>query len=452
MSVKGCDCKRVYFGTDGVRDVANRGAMTPEMAMRLGVAYARFLRLQGVEAPKVLVCRDTRSSGQMLELALASGMMSMGVHVMSGGILPTPAISFLLKNGRAHGGVVVSASHNPAEYNGIKFFGLDGQKLSDDAEASVEALLEFGIGDRPSGLGMGTYDHGEELLSDYSDWLLSCCDGTAPVRGLVVDCANGAICPVAERVFSSWEPRIIAAEPDGSNINRSCGVMHMKLLSDTVLSSGAPLGVAFDGDADRTLLCDSRGRTIDGDMILWVLARWLKARGELGSGVVATVMSNMALEEKLRCEGIRLFRCSVGDRYVLETMTREGAMLGGEQSGHVIVRPWVDSGDGLCTALLFIRACQELGEPVDGLCDRFERYPQRLINVRVRDREAVLNSEELRSAVAACDEIFQGVGRVFIRPSGTEPLIRILLEAKDLHRLEKALEVFQPLLDSLSSM
>lgn len=441
--------KRMYFGTDGVRDVANRGVMTPEMATRLGVAYVRFLKSRGVDAPKVIVCRDTRASGQMLELALGAGMMSMGATVVSGGVLPTPGVSFLLRNGTADGGAVVSASHNPAEYNGIKFFGPDGQKLSDEEEAAIEGFLEFEPHHRPAGLGMGVYSETLEFRDQYSQWLSSCYDGASPVKGIVVDCANGAIGPVVERVFASWEPRIIWAEPDGTNINRSCGVMHMESLAEAVVKSGAPLGVAFDGDADRTLLCDPKGRVIDGDLMLWVLARWLKLRGGLGSGVVATVMSNMALEENLGSEGIKLFRCPVGDRYVLETMVREGAMLGGEQSGHVIVKPWVESGDGLCTALLFIRACEELGESFDGLCDRFERYPQRLINFRVKDRDGVLNSHELAAAVRSAEEIIGRWGRVFVRPSGTEPLIRVLLEAKDPSRLESASAVFSEVMGKL---
>ncbi|MCX7829152.1 MAG: phosphoglucosamine mutase [Thermanaerothrix sp.] len=445
-------CKTVnrkYFGTDGVRDVANRGAMTPEMAMRLGVAYARFLKGRGVENPRVIVCRDTRASGQMLELALGAGMMSMGATVVSGGVLPTPGVSFVLRGGTADGGAVVSASHNPAEYNGIKFFGPDGQKLSDEDEASIEALLDFQLDHRPAGLGMGSYRETLEFREQYSQWLSSCYDGAKPVKGIVVDCANGAIGPVAERVFATWEPRIIGVEPDGANINRSCGVMHMECLADQVIKSGAPLGVAFDGDADRTLFCDPRGRVVDGDLMLWVLARWLKSRGELGSGVVATVMSNMALEEKLSSEGIKLFRCPVGDRYVLETMKRQGAMLGGEQSGHVIVKPWVESGDGLCTALLFVRACQELGESFDALWDRFERYPQKLINFKVKDRDGVLNSDELAAAVKSAEEIVGQWGRVFVRPSGTEPLIRVLLEAKDPNRLESAACVFFDALEPL---
>jgi len=439
--------ERRYFGTDGVRDVANRGAMTPEMAMRLGMAYVRFLKDNGVSSPRVVVGRDTRISGQMLELALSAGVASMGASVISLGVMPTPGVSFALTQGMGDGGAVVSASHNPAEYNGIKFFGTDGRKLPDEQEAAIESYLEGDLEDRPVGVGMGSYREDVTLVEGYAKWLVSCSGEAKPLGRGVIDCANGAICRVASRVFDGWDVTFTGNAPDGNNINDGCGVMHMENLSRLVRERKARFGVAFDGDADRTLLCDSKGRVIDGDLMLWVLARWLRARGQLGSGVVATVMSNMVLEEKLRQEGIALFRCPVGDRYVLETMTREGAMLGGEQSGHVIVSPWVVTGDGLCTALLFLRACVEMGEDLDSLCDRFKPYPQRLINMRVRDKGEVLDSPLLRTAVSSAEEILGSLGRVFVRPSGTEPLVRILLEARDEALLESSSQVFMGVLD-----
>ena len=454
MDVKKSQAVRCLFGTDGVRDVANRGMMTPEMALRLGRAFILFLAERGIPRPRILLGRDTRRSGPMLEAALTSGMVSAGAQVRTLGIIPTPGVSYLLQEGEADGGAVISASHNPAEYNGIKFFDGAGFKLRDEDEAAIEDYLGDPLLDdwRPTGASIGETEPLLGGMDRYVLWLREC-DPVGLRDGWtgVFDCAHGAACVPAKALVagSPSSLRWIGDAPNGLNINEGVGVMHLSALSEEVLRARVPFGVAFDGDADRTLLCDSRGRVLDGDVILWVLARWLHGQGILGSGLVATVMSNLALEEKLQREGIRVFRCPVGDRYVLETMHREGSLLGGEQSGHVILRDWVRTGDGLCTALLFLRACRELEEDVDTLWDRFARYPQKLCNVKVRDRKAVMESPLLRETLGDAEAELKDRGRLLLRPSGTEPLIRVLVEARDVDLMGRVTDRIVQVLKSI---
>lgn len=428
--------ERRFFGTDGVRDIANRGSMTAELALGMGAAFVRHLRDCGAERPKILVCRDTRQSGTMIEAALEAGMMSAGAECGELGVFPTPGVSFILRRGGYDGGAVVSASHNPAEYNGIKFFDRTGSKLTDSAEAQIERYYETGAGEaeRPTGGGVGVLSDASSLRSGYVDWLREQAEMIGDTAlSLAIDAANGAASEIVRDVFSSWRGRISyrGVSPDGTNINARVGVMHMDGLRDEVARVGARLGIAYDGDTDRVLLCDSRGRTIDGDIIMWVVARSLARHDALGTGLVATVMSNMVLEEKLRAEGIKTFRCPVGDRYVLEKMREVGSRLGGEQSGHVIASDYAGTGDGLCTGLFFIRACEELGLDIDRLNDDFPRWPQVLRNIRTTRRDEIMASRELANAVEAAEARLAESGRVLIRPSGTEPLIRILVEARD---------------------
>ena len=426
---------RCLFGTDGVRDVANRGMLTPEMALHLARAFVWWLVRRGESRPRVVVGRDTRRSGDMLEAATMAGLMSAGADALTVGVLPTPGVSFAIGSVGASGGVVISASHNPAEYNGIKFFDSQGCKLSDEDEASIEEYMDDHLLDdwRPTGASTGVVGDGAFLRERYQHWLESLAgEHTWPGR-LVVDCAHGAAVPVAGPLFAllGADTVVTGDRPDGLNINEDVGVMHMSHLVGCVKEHRGQLGVAFDGDADRVLFVDRQGRTLDGDVLLWVLARWLRRRGTLGSGVVATVMSNMALEEHLGEEHIPVFRCPVGDRYVLETMKREESQLGGEQSGHIIIREFVSTGDGLCSALLFLRACRELGEDVDTLVDRFARYPQILRNLHVKDKRRILEDDNWQVFLNQAEARMQGVGRILVRPSGTEPLVRILVEAKD---------------------
>lgn len=427
---------RCLFGTDGVRDVANRGLMTPEMALRLGRSYALFLIERGVSRPTIAVGRDTRRSGAMIEMALVSGLLSAGAEVNSLGVIPTPGVSFAVKRLSCDGGTVVSASHNPFEYNGIKFLGRDGGKLDDDDEAEIEEYLADVVFDewRPTGSSVGSISSRPEILSEYAEHLIrTCCLGIDPELSIVVDCAHGAASEAAAMVFGRCFKKaiLISDRPDRNNINDGCGVVHMENVASRVLSGGHSLGMALDGDADRALFVDSGGRIIDGDIILWVLGRWLLAEGELGNGVVATVMSNKALEEKLAQEGIPLKRCSVGDRYVLDAMRSSGSNLGGEQSGHIIASGFFSTGDGLGSGLLFLSACRRLGEDIDTLVERFGRYPQVLKNIHTRDKDAFLGHSRVQEAISQARLDLGGLGRILVRPSGTEPLVRILVEARD---------------------
>ena len=433
--VDGMNRVRCLFGTDGVRDVANRGDMTPEMALRLGRSYILFLTERGIPRPRIVIGRDTRRSGQMLEAALGAGMTSAGAEVFLLGVIPTPGVSFAVKKMGAHGGAVISASHNPAEYNGIKFLDSEGCKLTDDMEGSIEEYMGDSLTDdwRPTGASVGILNPAPGIAADYAAWVASLWgnENPFPPRGCL-DCAHGAAAEVAPSVFRKLKAEwlLTGNSPDGLNINEGVGVMNMANVSSHVREKGLPLGMAYDGDADRVLFVDGRGRTIDGDIMLWVLGRWLFAKGMLGSGVVATVMSNMALEDHLGREGVPVFRCPVGDRYVMETMIQKCARLGGEQSGHVILSPFVNTGDGLCTGLIFLKACMELGEDTDSLLDHFSPYPQLLRNVEI-SRDVKMSTEFLQELSSSAAEDLCGVGRVLIRPSGTEPLMRVLVEAKD---------------------
>lgn len=431
-----CGKNRCLFGTDGVRDVANRGLMTPEMALRLGRSYVLFLIERGVARPSIAVGRDTRKSGPMIESALVSGLASAGADVIKLGVIPTPGVSFSVSRLSCDGGAVVSASHNPSEYNGIKFLGPDGCKLSDNFEAEIEEYLEDSLFDewRPTGASVGGVLQGDSLSRDYAEWVFnSCCIDIDRDLSVVIDCANGAASPIAEGLFTKCfrKPIVTSNAPDGANINERCGVMHIDNLASEVVAGGHDLGMALDGDADRVLFVDSMGRLIDGDIMLWVIGRWLARENRIGGGVVATLMSNKALEEHLGRDGISVTRCPVGDRYVLEAMRANGALLGGEQSGHIIAGEFVATGDGLCSGLLFLTACRTMGEDTSTLVDRFGRYPQVLRNFHSSDKDAFLRRAGVDDAIKRAVAELGDFGRVLVRPSGTEPLVRVLVEAKD---------------------
>ena len=426
--------ERLLFGTDGVRDVANRGDMTPEMALRLGRAFVLFLTERGIPRPRIVVGRDTRRSGAMLEGALSAGMTSAGAEIFLTGVIPTPGVSFAVRQIDADGGAVISASHNPAEYNGIKFLDREGYKLSDKSEISIEEYLGDNLTDdwRPTGASVGEIHFLRDMVNQYATHLASHVKEGDLASSVIFDCAHGAACSVMTNLVgslgTSW--LLIGAKPDGLNINEGVGVMHIEHLARHVVEFAHKVGFAYDGDADRVLMVDSAGRTIDGDIMIWILARWMMKKGLLGSGAAVTVMSNMAIEEHFSRAGIRLFRCPVGDRYVLEAMRRHGARLGGEQSGHIIADPYTHTGDGLCTALMMLSACRDLNEDIDTLIDRFGRYPQRLTNLTVAADRAI----DMRLVNSLTEDVrkrMSGKGRIFIRPSGTEPLLRILVEAKD---------------------
>ncbi len=439
---------RCLFGTDGVRDIANRGPMTPEMALRLGRAYVLFLIQHGAPRPRIVVGRDTRRSGKMLESALMAGMMSAGADVILLGVIPTPAVSYGVLFFKAQGGAVISASHNPAEYNGIKFLNGGGQKLSDAEELEIEDSLGDDLTDewRPSGASIGEMITEDDFAGLYAQNVLQVLDDDRLTgMKIVFDCAHGAAASVIPLLTEKLECRsiVIGASPNGLNINEKSGVMHTDTLRDAVLRNDADIGIAYDGDADRVQLVDRRGNVINGDIILWVLGRWLQREGILGSGVVATVMSNGKLERHLLGDGIQVFRCAVGDRYVLDMMKSTGSGLGGEQSGHVIIDHFVRTGDGLCTGFAFLRACRELGEIPETLVDRFAPFPQILKNITVPDRDKVMADVGLKSSIEEVNGELSGDGRVFLRPSGTEPLIRLLVECEDTAKLKSLVEKFE---------
>lgn len=425
--------QRKYFGTDGVRDLANTGNMTPEFALKLGRAFIKFNKgRRPAASKKIVVGLDTRLSGAMLEGALSAGMTSEGAEVFSAGIIPTPGVSFAVKELNADGGAVISASHNPAEYNGIKFLGSDGCKLSDDEELAIENLL---FAENSTSKNTGHVHHRPDLVKDYAKHIAGYLNDEAVIDGVAFDCASGASAMsvpvlVENTKFSELNTAIISKDFNGLNINKDCGVMHMENLTDYVVKNKMSLGFAFDGDADRVLICDSKGRVIDGDIILWVLGRWLHGRDKNNDKVAVTVMSNMALEAHLKKDGIKTLRCPVGDRYVLETMRENNAALGGEQSGHIIASEFTGTGDGLCTAVLFLNAVKDLGEDVSTLIDRFGRYPQRLTNLKLKKSRDLVDMDAVNKIVSEHEAKISD-GRIFVRTSGTEPLLRILVEAPE---------------------
>lgn len=428
--------QRRLFGTDGVRGVANTEPMNSETALRLGRAVAHVFR-RSPRRHKILIGKDTRVSGYMLETAMASGICSMGVDVLLVGPMPTPGIAFLTRSLRADAGVVISASHNPFQDNGIKFFASDGFKLPDAVEAEIESLVFADSIDhlRPTASEIGKAFRIDDALGRYNVFVKNCFPRHLTLDGMkiVVDAANGAGYRVAPEVFEELGARVdtIACDPDGENINRECGATHPEGLQKMVRERGADIGVALDGDADRCLLVDEKGELVDGDQILGVAARELKRNGQLAKDtVVATVMSNLGLEVALREMGIALKRTPVGDRYVVEEMVRGGYNLGGEQSGHVLFLDHNTTGDGLITALAILAILAETKRPLSELARVMTRYPQLLINVPIRERRDLSGEPRVASAVQDVERSLGDRGRVLVRPSGTEALMRVMVEGE----------------------
>ena len=423
-----------YFGTDGIRGIANAD-LTPELAYAVGRAGAAVIaHAQPMDRP-IVVGRDTRLSGPMLEGAIVAGIMSTGRNVVQVGIVPTPAVAAITTRIDAAAGVMISASHNPIEDNGIKFFGADGFKLSDAVENEIEGLLESRALPRPTGLDIGIATQSRGLIDRYFALLV---EAGANLHGVtvVVDAAFGAAYLVGPRIFERLGARTIAlnAEDDGSRINVACGATDLGMLRARVREEiarveGPVVGVAFDGDADRALFIDERGDVLDGDRVMLILARDLAARNELdGATVVGTVMANMGFEKALERDGIRLIRAAVGDRYVLEALRAGGYRFGGEQSGHVIDLARGTTGDGPMTAVALLSVAARRRERLCDLAADFTIYPQVLVNVRVADR-AVAEHPDVRDAVSAAERALDGDGRILVRPSGTEPLVRVMVEA-----------------------
>jgi phosphoglucosamine mutase len=424
---------RKFFGTDGIRGTTNRDPMTAQMALSVGMAAgAHFLR--GDHRHRVVIGKDTRLSGYMMESAMVAGFTSVGMDVVLLGPMPTPAVAMLTRSMRADLGVMISASHNPFADNGIKLFGPDGYKLSDQDEQAIEKRLEEGPKLAKSEL-IGRARRIEDARGRYVQFVKDTFPEHLRLDGLkvVLDCANGAAYHVAPEALWELGAEVIpvGVSPNGLNINDGCGSTHPQLLQETVVASGADIGLALDGDADRLIVVDEKGQIVDGDQLMALIALELKRRGELkGDAVVATIMSNLGLERKLGDAGLKLLRTSVGDRYVLEQMRKTGCNVGGEQSGHIILSDHATTGDGLVAGLQVLAALVEAKVPASELLRQFEPLPQLLKNVRFNGG-APLETDSVRKRIAAAEAELEGRGRLVIRKSGTEPLIRVMAEGDD---------------------
>ncbi len=439
------------FGTDGVRGLANAD-LTPELALSVSQTAALVLiEHDSSHRPVAVVGRDPRASGEMLQAAVAAGLASAGADVLLAGVLPTPAVAYLVGELGADLGVMISASHNPMPDNGLKLFGSGGHKLPDDVEDEIEQRLDGHVS-RPTGAAVGRVRDVPDAGARYVEHLLSAT--TTPLAGLrlVVDCANGAAAAVAPDAYRRAGADVVAinAAPDGLNINDGCGSSHLDGLRAAVVEHGADLGIAHDGDADRCLAVDAAGEIVDGDQILAVLALAMKDSGELvDDTLVATVMSNLGLHLAMRSHQVTVITTKVGDRYVLEQLRSDGYSLGGEQSGHVVLPAFATTGDGLLTALRLMARMAGTGSPLAALAAVVQRLPQVLVNVRVTDKAAVAASTEVRAAVAAAEAELGMTGRVLLRPSGTEQLVRVMVEAPT---QDQATDVTKRLADVVGSV
>lgn len=429
------------FGTDGVRGVANK-ELTPELAFKLGEAAGHFLGDKG--AGRIVVGRDTRRSGEMLEAALVAGITSGGGDALVCRIVPTPAVAFLVRELGADGGVVISASHNPPEYNGIKLFSREGLKLPDDLEDEIEAFC-FGERDwvRPTGGGVGCVTHVSDALEQYIAHAVSTISGDLSGMSIAIDCGHGASAVASPEAFRRLGAEVTAINCDwtGLDINVGCGSTDLTQISDLVRSNAFDLGIAHDGDADRMLAVDENGHDVDGDQIMAICAVGMAEKGHLAGGaVVSTVMANLGFEVAMREHGITVVKTKVGDRYVLEQMQSMGANLGGEQSGHIIFLEHNTTGDGLVTALQLAAAVRDSKSALSTLTNVMTRYPQVLVNVPVSDRSRVSTSAALSSAIHQIEEELGDEGRVLVRASGTEPLVRVMAEARDCERAQEVVD------------
>jgi phosphoglucosamine mutase len=434
---------RKFFGTDGIRGQTNTEPMTAQTALRVGqAAGAHFLR--GDHRHRVVIGKDTRLSGYMMESALVAGFTSVGMDVVLLGPMPTPAVAMLTRSMRADLGVMISASHNPFADNGIKLFGPDGYKLSDEAEAAIEKRLGNGPKLAKAEL-IGRARRIDDARGRYVQFAKDTFPEHLRLDGLkvVLDCANGAAYQVAPEALWELGAQVIplGVTPDGLNINDGCGSTHPELLQETVVASGADIGLALDGDADRLIVADEHGRLVDGDQLMALIALGLQRRGELrGGAVVATIMSNLGLERKLAEAGLALIRTKVGDRYVLEEMRAKGCNVGGEQSGHIILADHATTGDGLVAGLQVLAALVESKATASALLRQFEPLPQLLKNVRFNGGAEPLESDSVRQRIAAAESELEGRGRLVIRKSGTEPLIRVMAEGEDQALVERLVD------------
>lgn len=425
------------FGTDGVRGIAN-SELTPELAFELGKAGAYVLSKE-TEKPLILIGMDTRISGDMLESAISAGIQAVGGDVIRVGVVPTPAVAFLVKYYNADAGVMISASHNPFEYNGIKFFNRDGFKLDDSVEDEIEDIIvrHVDVNSHITGEKLGRSQQAEEnSVEIYSGFLKAAADIDLGGRKIVLDCANGAAYQVAEKVYRELGAKtvVIADKPNGININLNCGSTHTENLQKVVLEENAFMGMAFDGDADRLIAVDEKGTVIDGDRLICIAAGLLQKKGKLSGNVVTTtVMSNLGLHKYLEKLDIKVDVTDVGDRYVLERMRKTGCSVGGEQSGHIIFLDYTTTGDGILSSLQVLKAIIESGKTASELAEEIEIFPQVLVNAKVKNenKEVFHKDDEVVAKIAEVEEKLAGEGRVLIRPSGTEPLVRVMIEGAD---------------------
>jgi phosphoglucosamine mutase len=426
---------RKYFGTDGVRGTANIYPMTADMALRIGAAAGRYFRNDGSNGHRVVIGKDTRLSGYMFENALTAGLTSTGMNVLLLGPVPTPAVGLLTTSMRADLGIMISASHNPHHDNGIKFFGPDGFKLSDQAELEIEAIIEEGT-EPAQAVNIGRAKRIDDGRFRYAERVKSTFPAGMRLDGLkvVIDCANGAAYKVAPEVLWELGAEVIpvGVSPNGYNINENCGSTNIRTAAETIVSHGADVGICLDGDADRVMILDENGKVADGDQIMALMAgRWATQGRLQGGTLVATVMSNLGLERFLTGQGLRLERTAVGDRYVVEAMRRGGWNLGGEQSGHIVMTDYATTGDGLLAGLQFLAAMIETGKRASELTRVFETVPQMLKNVRYGEGQDPLSHAAVVAAIKSAEASLKGKGRLLIRKSGTEPLVRVMAECED---------------------
>lgn len=432
----------ILFGTDGVRGVANRD-LTPELAFKLGRAGA-FCLARDQQRPKILIGKDTRISGDMLENALVAGICSVGADVVRLGVIPTPGVAYLTRYLGAQAGVVISASHNSMEDNGIKFFGSTGFKLPDALEEEIETII---ISEQelpnPVGADVGKVEDYPEANHVYGEYLKKSLGSDLTGLKIVVDTAHGAAFSIAPAVFKGLGADVITLfdSPNGTNINEGCGSTHPEKLMEKVKNQGADLGIAHDGDADRMLAVDEKGNLVDGDKIMVICALDLLRREKLkGNKIVVTVMSNLGLHLALKKAGIEVLETKVGDRYVLEKMLEEDAIIGGEQSGHIIFSEYNSTGDGIATALQLLKVLVETGKPLSELASQMVRLPQVLVNVRVKEKDDWDTNPAIKAAISQAERVLQEQGRVLVRTSGTEPLVRVMAEGPDEEQLKNLVE------------
>lgn len=424
------------FGTDGVRGVANT-ELTAELSYKLGRAGA-YVLTKGARRPKIVVGMDTRISGDMLESAIVAGICSAGAEALCAGIIPTPGVAYLTRAYKADAGIVISASHNPVEYNGIKFFNEKGYKLPDEVEDRIEDIIRNDCREVPSPTGgkLGKRTILENARRDYINFLKSTTDVSLEGLKISVDCAQGASYAIAPKLYEELGAEVLAVynDPDGKNINKECGSTHPEHLQKFVVENGCDLGLAFDGDADRLIAVDEKGNIVDGDFVMAICASNMKETGRLkNNAVVVTVMSNMGLEIAMKERNINVVKTRVGDRYVLEEMIKDGYVIGGEQSGHVIFLDYNSTGDGLITSLQLLNIMVSKKEKLSKLASIMEEFPQVLCNAKVNNdkKNAYMTDKVIVSEIKRVEDKLDGAGRVLIRPSGTEPLVRVMLEGKN---------------------